>query len=336
MLGTKNRIARYRSATRDLNHSSHDWSLRLRSDRSTPRWHPVLMEHAEAVSTRVLHGVHRGVRISEETFDGVAILGKNSDTHTQGQVDFPAADLDGLRSISNDLFAAMFHVLYGSDFGHHDDELVSAHSGHGVRFTYAREQPLPNGREEDIAIRVPKRVVDLFEPVDINEEDGNLMVVGLCSKDRLAETLVEQRAIGEAGQVIMMREIVDMVGAAAVLGNIAAGNGDPVAQPDHLDIEPGTPDHVVVDEHFTCMWNPGADDLAIFLDQAGLNHEGPHFRKNFAVEGFAAYPKAAFGIGIDVLEPEVDNRAGGIRDPFEDVEIVQGAFSSRVELRVVH
>jgi hypothetical protein len=122
------------------------------------------------------------------------------------------------------------------EFGHHNDELVSTHACDGVGFANGREQALPHSSEEDVTVSMAKRVVDLFKVVDVNEEERNCLAVVLRAEDRLAETLVEQRAIGEAGQVIVMREIIDVIGAATVLSNVAAGNGDSVAEPDDLDI----------------------------------------------------------------------------------------------------
>ncbi len=137
------------------------------------------MEHAKAVATRVLHGVHGSVGIAEEPFGGPAVLWKNRDTDAKGQTDFPAADLDGLGGASNNLLAAALNVPPGVNFGHHNDELVSAHARDRVRFANGGEQALPNSREEDVTVGVAKRVVDLFEIVDVNEKDRNPLAVVL-------------------------------------------------------------------------------------------------------------------------------------------------------------
>ena len=180
-----------------------------------------------------------------------------------------------------------------------------------------------------------ERVVDLLEVVNVNEEDRGLVLGVLCSKDCLTETLIQQRAIGETGQMIVMRKIVDVIGAAAVLGNIAAGNGDSVAQPDDLNVEPGGLDHLVIDEDLAGVGNPGAHDLAILVDEAGLDHEGPDLGEDFAVKALARHTESTRSIGIDIAESKVDNRTGRIGDAVEDVEIVESAFSSSEELRVI-
>lgn len=222
------------------------------------------------------------------------------------------------------------------EIGHHDDELVSTHACDGVGFANGGEQALSYGCEDDVPIGVAKRVVDLFKVVDINEEDRDSLAVVLPSEKRLAESLMEQRAIGEAGQVIVMCKVVNAIGSTAVLGNVAAGNGDSVAEPDDLDIKPGAADHLIVDEDFTCIGDPCADNLAISMDEAGFDHEGSNFGEDFAIDGFARHAEPTLGIRVDITESEVDDGAGGIVNAVEDVEVVQSAFSGGKEARVVH
>lgn len=294
-----------------------------------------MIKDAKAITARVFHRVHGGISIAEEVFGSAAILRKNRDADTESHVDFPAADLYGLGGIANNLVAAALNVLYGTEFGHHNDELVSTHPRDGVGFANGGEQALSYSRQEEIAVGVTERVVDLLEMVDVNEEYRNLLVVVLCLKDCLAETLIEQRAIGETGQMIVMRKIVDVIGAAAVFGNVAAGNGDSTAQPDNLNVEPGSLDHLVVDEDLTGVRNSGADNLTILVNEAGFDHEGPDFGEDFAVKGLAGYAEPTCGIGVDIAESEVNDGAGRIGDPIEDVEIVKRALRSSQEPRVI-
>ena len=247
------------------------------------------VEDAQIVATGFFHRVHGSVGIAEEHFSGAAVLGKNTDSDAQGETGFPATDLDGPGGVTNDMLAAALDLLYGVEFGHHDDKLVSPHARDGIGFANGREQALPHCRQEDVAVCVAKRVVDLFEEVDVNEEDCDSFSVVLRSEDCLAETLMEQRAIGEAGQVIVMREIVDVIGATAMLCNIAAGNGDSVAEADDLDIQPSAPDHLIIDEDFRGIGYPSADNLEILLDEAGFDHEGSNFGEDFAIESFARH-----------------------------------------------
>src|ERR1035437_502829 len=62
------------------------------------------------------------------------------------------------------------------DTGQHDDELVAAHPGDYVRFTYAFPKPFGNVLQHEVPERVSKRVVDDFEPVEIKKQQRNLLI----------------------------------------------------------------------------------------------------------------------------------------------------------------
>lgn len=137
---------------------------------------------------------------------------------------------------------------------------------------------------------------------------------------------MQQRTIGEPGEMVVVGQVVDVVGAAAMLGDVAAGNSHAIAQPDDLDIEPCALDHVVVDKDFADVGNAGADDFSILLDEAGADHEGTHFGEDLAVKAFARHAEAALGVGVDVAEAKVDDGAGGVGHAVEDVEVVEGVL----------
>ena len=150
--------------------------------------------------------------------------------------------------------------------------------------------------------------------------------MALRANNRLAKTLMQQRAVGETSQVVMVCKVVDVIGSAAMLRNIAAGNGQAVSEPHNLNIEPSAFDHLVVDKNFTFVGNARPDDLAIFMDEARLDHEWPNFRQDFAVKRFAGHAKPTLGVRVNVAEAEINDSTGGIRDAVKDVEVIQGAF----------
>ena len=66
------------------------------------------------------------------------------------------------------------YVLYSSQ---HDDEFVSAYPGHCVLFTRTSLKSFCNVLQEKVAERVPERVVDDFEPVEIKEQKRNFVLL---------------------------------------------------------------------------------------------------------------------------------------------------------------
>lgn len=161
------------------------------------------------------------------------------------------------------------------------------------------------------------------------------MAVVLRSKERLAETLLKQPAVGEACQVVVMCKIVNVIGAAAVLGYVPTGDGNAIADPDNLNVEPGRLDHLIVDEDLTGVWHAGAHDITVVIDQAGSDHEGANFGEHLAVEGFAGYAEPVLGIRVYVAEAKVDDGTRGIRNAIENIEVVYHAFGGGEKSGVV-
>ena len=57
--------------------------------------------------------------------------------------------------------------------------------------------------QQAVTAAVPEAVVDLLEPVEIDEKNRQRRVRSGGSDERLLEPIVEQRAIGESGQPIV-------------------------------------------------------------------------------------------------------------------------------------
>src|ERR1700691_2063503 len=100
-----------------------------------------------------------------------------------------------------------------------------------------------------------------------------------------------------------------MIGESLAFGDVAAGDGDPVAELDHLDVEPGGLDHFVVEEDFAGEWHTGADDLSVLFDEPGGDHERTDLGEDFSKESLAPGVQPTFRIGVDIAETEIDNFA---------------------------
>ena len=67
--------------------------------------------------------------------------------------------------------------------------------------------PGGNRRQQQVADRVAQRVVDVLEPVEVEEKDGQLAAPTVGAGDRLTDTVGEQGAVGEAGQRVVMGHV---------------------------------------------------------------------------------------------------------------------------------
>ncbi|OIQ87432.1 hypothetical protein GALL_306830 [mine drainage metagenome] len=58
---------------------------------------------------------------------------------------------------------------------------------------------------------MPEAVVDLLEVVEVEEQDGQTLAVAPGGGDRQLQAVVEQHAIGQAGQGVVVRHVADMM-----------------------------------------------------------------------------------------------------------------------------
>ena len=109
----------------------------------------------------------------------------------------------------------------------HDGELVAAHARDGVGLADAGSQPRRHHLQQLVAGGMAQRIVDVLEEIEIEQMDGN-DVAALDAGQRVLQPLVEQHAVGQAGQRIVQRHVRDLGLGAALLGDVVV-RGDRAA-----------------------------------------------------------------------------------------------------------
>ena len=95
------------------------------------------------------------------------------------------------------------------DVGEDDAELVPAQPGHGVLGPGVIGEALRQEREQLVAAVVAEGVVDLLEPVQVDDGDGGPGVAPHRLHDGFVGALVEQRPVGQLGErVVLGQELV--------------------------------------------------------------------------------------------------------------------------------
>ena len=79
-------------------------------------------------------------------------------------------------------------------------EFVTAESGGGVRRAHTRPQPFGNAAEQLVARPVTEAVVDVLEPVEVDEQHGECAGTAIGARECMSDAVLEQRPIGQAGQ----------------------------------------------------------------------------------------------------------------------------------------
>src|SRR4051812_7664527 len=71
-------------------------------------------------------------------------------------------------------------------------------------------EPVRDGREQLVAGRVPQRIVDELEAVEVEEQDRRAAfgMVAQGAADRLVEAIDEQHPVGQAGQRVVQRIVL--------------------------------------------------------------------------------------------------------------------------------
>ena len=93
-------------------------------------------------------------------------------------------------------------VLPSAGQAHEHGELVAAQPRHRVAVAHHGAQPAGDSAEQRVPEGMAERVIGQFEMVKINKHHGEIQSRRNCRID----TIVQQGAIGEAGQGIMLRQ----------------------------------------------------------------------------------------------------------------------------------
>ena len=99
------------------------------------------------------------------------------------------------------------HVL-PVDLFDEDREFVAAQARDGVARAHGGDDAAPGFDQQFVADRVADRVVDQLEAIQVEEqhrERAPFVGAGACALDRVAEAFEQLRAIGQAGQRVVLR-----------------------------------------------------------------------------------------------------------------------------------
>jgi len=106
-------------------------------------------------------------------------------------------------------------------------KFVAAEPAHCVSRTHATGQSRRKFAQQRIAHRVAERVVHDLEKIDIYQQDGNDKVFRIGAHKRIAQRIVQQRAIGKTGQRVVSCQMHELLLRLAPLGDVFDDLDDP-------------------------------------------------------------------------------------------------------------
>ena len=198
------------------------------------------LEEAIGPAAGRLGGVHRKVGALEqaEQIGAVARRNRDPDRGVAGKAVAMAIERRPQRLINPR--DQRVDVVVGPHVALHDGEFVAAEPRDKIAGTHRLEQPRRDALQELVADQMAQRVVDALEFVDVDIDDRKRRLSGL--RQQPFGVALEQRAVRQIGQRVVMSEMLDLGRHAPVLGDILQRGGPAavgrtlVDQPEHASV----------------------------------------------------------------------------------------------------
>ena len=151
--------------------------------------------------------VHRGIGVLHHGFDVVAVIRINTDADTQGDMQILPADHMRQGESREQFLRDQGCIVGPGDFGQQNHELIPALTADRIGNPDAGSQTLGDRLQQLVTDRVPERVVDVFEMIEIEKKQCDLLVMALGQTDRLGQALGQQRAVRQVGEKIVLGQV---------------------------------------------------------------------------------------------------------------------------------
>ena len=167
----------------------------------------------EAVAAGLLGLVQRRVGVANQIDDVVAVARVNGEAHARREEDLLAVHLERLagrrQQPRRELVQVPLHGVEPLEAGDQHRELVAGQPA-GVRIlAELGEHAAREDLEARVAGRVAERVVDVFETVDVEVHDRDVLLAAARPGDRLLQQMLKLHAVGDLGQRVRAGEIAD-------------------------------------------------------------------------------------------------------------------------------
>ena len=185
------------------------------------------LEEAVAALAVALGDVHRRVGVADQLVGvGHAVLGGDRDAEAAAQRELLVGGgqrrADGL----HDALGGVGRLLDALDVLQQDGELIAAEARGGVAGADRQRQALGHLAKHVVARGVAERVVDDLEVVEVDEDDPDAARLAAAARDRVADALDEQRAVGQAGDRVVERLVGELALEGLALADVARVEDD--------------------------------------------------------------------------------------------------------------
>ena len=162
----------------------------------------------DAVFAVALGGEHGAVGVAQELAAFGAVIGEDADADAGGDADGVVLDGKGVFEDVEGTVGGAVGVGHGLHVVKDEGELIAADAGEGVGLAEAGFEALGNLAEEGIADAVAEAVIDQLEAVEVDIEERDFAVLAAALGEAVREAIGEQAAIGQAGEVVDERSVL--------------------------------------------------------------------------------------------------------------------------------
>ena len=176
--------------------------------------------------SRRLRAVERDVGVGAQLVRRAAIVGIERDPDARADHQILLADADRLGRRRHQPLRQDRGVGGGAQLDLDHRELVAAEPGDRVAAAHRGGQALGDDAQKLVARTVAQRVVDLLEPVEVEVEKREAPPRPCGDRQGLDQPVLEQAPVGQAGQGIVVRQMLDAVARLLGPGEQSAGVAD--------------------------------------------------------------------------------------------------------------
>ncbi len=199
--------------------------------------------------------------MGEQFASRFAVIRQDSHAHAGRRADDVALDEHGVLPQAVEQAARERLRLSGRRFGKQDTELVTADPRHhGGRRELARQEAC-QARQRFVPRPMSEAVVDRFEVVEVEEQQGRLPAGDPDAGEFALEIVLEPAAVGEAGQRVVVRRVQELSLEPLLLTDVARHGREELDRP----VGPAMRDHDLRDGNLLPVF---ADDDALAAPDA--------------------------------------------------------------------
>jgi len=182
----------------------------------------VVREALEVVAPFALGMVHREVGVAQERVGVLVVHRVDREADACREVQLVARNHGALGHRGEQALRDLRDLVEVGQALEQHGELVVAQPRQGVDAAQARLQPARGLREHVVAHRLPERVVDLLEVVEIEDHHREEAPAAIGAGDGVIQAVGEQRPVRQPGERFVMREARERLLDALPLGDLGA------------------------------------------------------------------------------------------------------------------